>query len=207
MARVKSRPAAATIACALVAWGILAALASATARADTIFAVFENPKSGAPAVKGVPADAAMARQGALEIDTIEFGIENDLVIDPEVGAVGPGRASFRTLRMALPLGPGVAALLQASGAGGHYGDVTVHFRKDGKPADYATLSLKVAAVSSVEVSASAGHAPQATVELTYGSMKLASYAQAPNGQLAGTPEVGQWNAMTGTADYATIPKP
>ena len=189
---------------ALVLWG---ALLCAPAQADGIFVVFEDPAAGALPVKGAPFDDEMAKLGALEVDTLDFGIENSLVIDPRDGATGPGRAAFLPLRMALPLGPGVPALLQTAGAGGHYRDVTVHFRTSGRQAvAYATLALKLVAVTSVEVSASAGQ-PQASVALTYGSMKLDVYPQDAKGEVAKEPETGQWNAMTGTADFSTVPRP
>ena len=187
---------------ALVLWG---ALLCAPAEADAIFVVFENPAAGALSVKGAPFDDAMAKLGALEVDSLDFGIENSLEIDPRDGATGPGRAAFLPLRMALPLGPGVPALLQTAGAGGHYRDVTVHFRTSGRQAvDHATLALKLVAVTSVEVSA-VGGAPQAAVTLTYGSMKLDVYPVDAKGEVAKTPETGRWNAMTGTADFATVP--
>jgi type VI protein secretion system component Hcp len=199
-----ARPAA----CAATLAVLVCALASLPAKADAIFAVFANPASGALPVKGAPADANMAKLGALKIESVDFGLENTLVIDPEQGALGPGRPSFTTLTMTLPLGPGVPALLQTSAAGGHYGDVTLHFREEGeKPVEYATVSLKVVAVSRVEISAPAGEPPQATVDLTYGSMKLEFFAQDAGGQRARQPEVGQWNVMTGTADFSTVPKP
>ena len=198
------RPAARAAALAV----LVSALASMPAKADAIFAVFANPASGALGVKGAPADADMAKLGALKIESVDFGIENTLVIDPEQGAVGPGRPRFRTLTMTLPLGAGVPALLQTSAAGGHYGDVTLHFREDGEePVEYATLSLKVVAISAVEISAPAGEPPQATVDLTFGSMKLEFFAEDASGQPAKEPEVGQWNVMTGTADFSTVPKP
>jgi type VI protein secretion system component Hcp len=187
---------------ALVLWGVLL---GAPAEADAIFVVFENPAAGALPVKGAALDDAMAKLGALEVDSLDFGIANSLVIDPQDGATGPGRAEFQPLRMVLPLGPGVPALLQSAGAGGHYGDVTVHFRTGGRQTvDYATLALKLVAVTGVEVSAGAG-APQARVALTYGAMKLDVYPQDAKGEIATTPETGQWNAMTGTADFATVP--
>jgi type VI protein secretion system component Hcp len=195
-------------ACAAASAMLALALAAMPAMAaNAIFAEFATPARGAVAVKGASADADMAKLGALEIESLSFGIENPLVIDPAEGALGPGRPSFTTLTMALPLGPGVPALLQTSAAGGHYGDVTLHLRKDGSAVDYATLSLKVVAVARVEVSASAGGPPQATVDLTYGSMKLDVFAQDASGAVAKTPETGQWNAMTGTADFATVPRP
>jgi type VI protein secretion system component Hcp len=194
--------------CAAASATLFMALASMPAMAaDAIFAVFANPANGALAVKGAPGDPDMAKLGALEIDALAFGIENTLVIDPEQGALGPGRPSFAALTMTLPLGPGVPALLQTSGAGGHYGDVTLHLRKDGGSSDYATLSLKVVAVSRVAISATAGSTPQATVDLTYGSMQLELFAVDPRGQPADEPEVGQWNVMTGTGDFSTVPKP
>ncbi|MEM7024895.1 MAG: type VI secretion system tube protein Hcp [Pseudomonadota bacterium] len=178
------------------------------AQADSIYVVFENPEAGALAAKGGATDPDMAKLGAFEVDTLDFGIENSIVLDPRVGAVGPGRASFPPLTMTLELGPGVPALTQTSGAGGHYNDVTVHFRTSGTNAvEYATLSLKLVAVSSVEISASTTAAPQATVALTYGSMKLDFYPLDAKGVPAKDPVSGQWNAMTGTADYSTIPKP
>lgn len=185
---------------------LLGALLGAPAQADAIFVVFENPAAGALPVKGAPADAEMAKLGALPVDTLDFGIENSLVLDPRAGATGPGRASFLPLRMTLPLGPGVPALLQTSGAGGRYGDVTVHFRTSGEqPVAYATLSLKLVAVSSVEIQATTAGPPQTTIALTYGSMKLDHFAQDASGARASTPETGQWNAMTGTADFSTVP--
>jgi type VI protein secretion system component Hcp len=187
---------------ALVLWG---ALLCAPAKADAIFVVFESPAAGALPVQGAALDDAMAKLGALEVDSVEFGIENALVIDPREGATGPGHAAFLPLRMALPLGPGVPALLQTAGAGGHYGDVTVHFRTSGRQAvDYATLALKLVAVSSIEVSA-AGGAPQASIALTFGAMKLDVYPVDTKGAVATDPETGQWNAMTGTADFSTVP--
>ena len=102
---------------------------------------------------------------------------------------------------------GVPALLQTAGAGGHYRDVTVHFRTSGRQAvDHATLALKLVAVTGVEVSAGAD-GPQARITLTYGSMKLDVYPVDAKGEVAKTPETGQWNAMTGTADFSTVPKP
>jgi type VI secretion system secreted protein Hcp len=191
---------------------LLAALAAAAlappVAADAIYAVFENPVNGALAVKGDASDPAMAKQGALEINALDFGIANALAIDPKDGAVGPGRPAFAPLSLTLPLGPGVPALLQTSGAGGHFGDVTIHFRTGGgQPVDYATLALKLVAVSSVGITASTGGAPQATIGLTYGSMKLDLYAIDAKGVAAQTPETGQWNAMTGSTDFATVPKP
>lgn len=187
---------------------LLGALLCAPAQADTLFVVFEDPAAGALPVKGAPADAEMAKLGALPVYTLDFGIENSLVLDPRAGATGPGRASFLPLRMTLPLGPGVPALLQTSGAGGHYGDVTVHFRTSGEqPVEYATLSLKLVAVSRVEIQASTAGPPEATIALTYGSMKLDHFSQGSSGAPASTPESGQWNAMTGTADFSTVPTP
>jgi type VI protein secretion system component Hcp len=169
--------------------------------------VFENPAAGAVAVNGAALDEEMAKLGALEIDQVAFGIENSLVIDPAEGATGPGRAGFLPLTLTLPLGPGVPALLQTAGAGGHYGDVTVHFRTSGgRPAEYATLALKLVAVTSVEIAASAAGPPQATIALTYGAMKLDVFPQDTKGAIAPTPETGQWNAITGAADFATVPK-
>jgi hypothetical protein len=182
------------------------ALLSAAAEADDIFVVFENPAAGALAVKGAALEDEMAKLGALEVDAVDFGIENAVVIDPQDGATGPGRPDFLPLKMTLPLGPGVAALLQTAGAGGHYGDVTVHFRTSGRQAvDYATLALKLVAVTSVEISANPDEPPQAEIALTYGSMKLDVYPIDAKGAVAPTPETGQWNAMTGTADFATVP--
>jgi type VI protein secretion system component Hcp len=184
------------------------ALVSAPAAADGIFVVFENPAAGAVAVKGAALDDEMAKQGALEVDSAEFGVENALVIDPQEGATGPGRPDFLPLKLKLPLGPGVPALMQSSGAGGHYGDVTVHFRTSGKqPVDYATLALKLVAVTSVEVAAATDNPPRAEIALTYGSMKFDVYPTDAKGAVAPTPETGQWNVMTGTADFATVPKP
>ncbi len=187
---------------------MLCALAPGQADADAIFVVFESPTAGAVAVKGDASDEDMAKLGALEVDAVDFGIENPLVIDPEDAAIGPGRPAFTPLQLKLRLGPGVPALLQTSGAGGHYGDVTVHFRTSGnKPVEYATLSIELVAVSSVEVSASGGNPPQAAVSLTYGSMKLDVYPIDVKGAVATTPETGQWNVMTGTADFSKVPKP
>jgi Type VI secretion system effector, Hcp len=184
------------------------ALVSAPAAADGIFVVFENPAAGAVAVKGAALDDEMAKQGALEVDSAAFGVENALVIDPQEGAVGPGRADFLPLKLELPLGPGVPALLQTSGAGGHYGDVTVHFRTGGKqPVDYATLALKLVAVTSVEIAAATDSPPRAEIALTYGSMKFDVYPMDAKGAVASTPETGQWNVMTGTADFSTVPRP
>ena len=189
---------------ALVLWGVLL---GAPAEADAIFVVFENPAAGALPVKGAALDDEMAKLGALEVDSLDFGIENALVIDPRQGATGPGHAAFLPLRMALPLGPGVPALLQTAGAGGHYGDVTVHFRTSGRQAvDYATLALKLVAVTGVEVAAGTGQ-PQASIALTFGAMKLDVYPVDAKGEVATTPETGGWNAMTGTADVATVPNP
>jgi hypothetical protein len=184
------------------------ALVSTPAAADGIFVVFENPAAGAVAVKGAALDDEMAKQGALEVDSAAFGVENALVIDPQEGAVGPGRADFLPLKLELPLGPGVPALLQTSGAGGHYGDVTVHFRTGGKqPVDYATLALKLVAVTSVEIAAATDSPPRAEIALTYGSMKFDVYPMDAKGAVAPTPETGQWNVMTGTADFSTVPRP
>jgi type VI protein secretion system component Hcp len=183
-------------------------LLSAPASADAIFAVFENPAAGAVAVKGAALDDEMAKLGALELDQVAFGIENALVLDPADGATGPGRAAFPPLTMTLPLGPGVPALLQTAGAGGHYGDVILHFRTGGgRPAEYATLALKLVAVTSVEIAASAAGPPQATIALTYGAMKLDVFPQDTKGAIATTPETGQWNAMSGTAEFSVVPKP
>jgi type VI protein secretion system component Hcp len=188
----------------LVLWGVLLC---APAQADAIFVVFEGPAAGALPVKGAALDDEMAKLGALEVDSLNFGIEDSLVIDPREGATGPGRAAFLPLRMVLALGPGVPALLQTAGAGGHYRDVTVHFRTSGRQAvDHATLALKLVAVTGVEVSAGAD-GPQARVTLTYGSMKLDVYPVDAKGEVAKTPETGQWNAMTGTADFSTVPRP
>jgi type VI secretion system secreted protein Hcp len=190
------------------ALAMLLVLPGTPSYADAIFVVFENPGAGAVAVKGAVLDDEMAKLGALEIDAVDLGIENSLVIDPRQGATGPGRAAFLPLKMTLPLGPGVPALLQTAGAGGHYGDVTVHFRTSGKQAvDYATAALKLVAVTSVTVSANAVGPPQAHVALTYGSMKLDVYPIDAKGQISQTPETGQWNTMTGTADFSTVPKP
>jgi len=184
------------------------ALVSTPAAADGIFVVFENPAAGAVAVKGAALDDEMAKQGAVEVDSAAFGVENALVIDPQEGAVGPGRADFLPLKLELPLGPGVPALLQTSGAGGHYGDVTVHFRTGGKqPVDYATLALKLVAVTSVEIAAATDSPPRAEIALTYGSMKFDVYPMDAKGAVASTPETGQWNVMTGTADFSTVPRP
>ena len=172
-------------------------------RADGVFVVFENPAAGALAVQGAVLDEEMAKRGALEVASIDFGIENSLVLDPR-GATGPGRATLLPLRMTLPLGPGVPALLQTAGAGGHYGDASVHFRTSGRqPKEYATLSLKLVAVTGVEVATGGGGPPQATISLTYGAMKLDVYAQDTKGEISSTPETGSWNAMTGSADFAT----
>jgi hypothetical protein len=38
-------------------------------------------------------------------------------------------------------------------------------------------------------------------------MKLDLYAIDAKGVAAQTPETGQWNAMTGSTDFATVPKP
>jgi Type VI secretion system effector, Hcp len=194
-------------ACAALALLGIAVLC-APAEADGIFVAFGNPAAGALAVKGAALDEEMAKLGALEVESVNFGIENALVIDPEDGATGPGRPDFLPLKMTLPLGPGVAALLQTSGAGGHYGDVTVHFRTSGKlAADYATVALKLVAVTSVAISAGADGPPQAEIALTYGSMKLDVYPIDAKGAIAPTPETGQWNVMTGTADFSTVPRP
>jgi type VI protein secretion system component Hcp len=191
---------------ALVLLGI--ALVSAPAEADAIFVVFANPAAGALPVKGAALDDEMAKQGALEVGSAEFGVENSLVIDPQEGATGPGRPDFLPLKLELPLGPGVPALLQTAGAGGHYGDVTVHFRTSGRqPVDYATLALKLVAVTSVEVAAATDGPPRAEIALIYGSMKFDVYPMDAKGAVAPTPETGQWNVMTGTADFATVPKP
>lgn len=189
-----------------VALAVVAALLAAPpAAADAIYAVFANPAGGAVAVKGPISDAAIA--GALQVDTVDFGIENPLVIDPRDDAIGPGRANFKPLGMSLPLGPGIPALLQTSGAGGHYGDVTLHFRTSGShPVEYTTLTLKIVTVSAVEISASAGNPPQATITLAYGSMKLDVSPLDAKG-IAGDTETGAWNVMTGTADPTTVPKP
>ena len=161
---------------ALVLWGVLLC---APAQADAIFVVFESPAAGALPVKGAALDDEMAKLGALEVDSLDFGIANSLVIDPRRALPARAAPSFLPLRMVLPLGPGVPALLQTAGAGGHYGDVTVHFRTGGRqPVDYATLALKLVAVTGVEVSAGAG-APQARVALTYGSMKLDVFPRTP----------------------------
>jgi type VI protein secretion system component Hcp len=174
-------------------------------KADAIYAVFASQAGGAVAVQGDALDAAIA--GALQVETVDFGIENPLVIDPRDDAIGPGRANFKPLGLSLPLGPGIPALLQTSGAGGHYGDVTLHFRTNGARAiEYATLALKVVTVSSVEISASDDNPPQATVTLAYGSMKLDVVPLDAKGT-AGTAETGTWNTMTGTADFSTVPKP
>jgi type VI protein secretion system component Hcp len=184
------------------------ALCCAPAAADDILVVFEDPAAGALPVKGAALDDAMAKLGALEVESVEFGVENPVVIDPEDGATGPGRPDFLPLKLELPLGPGVPALLQSAGAGGHYGGVTVHFRTNGRDAvDYATLALKLVAVTSVEISADPDEPPQAQIALTYGSIKLDVYPRDAKGAVATTPETGQWNAMTGTADFATVPRP
>jgi len=186
--------------------GALAMLTlAAPATADALYVVFENPADGALAVKGAATDPDMAKQGALQVDTIDLGIENSLMIDPKDDAIGPGRATFKPLGFSLPLGPGVPALLQTSGAGGHYKDATLHFRTDAG-SEYATVALKIVTVTSVEIAASNGNAPQATVTLGYGSIKLDVSTLDAKGA-ASDPETGAWNAMTGTPDPSTVPKP
>ena len=184
------------------------ALASGPAAADAIFVVFDKPSNGALAVKGDSLDEDMAKLGALEVDQLAFGIENALVIDPGDNAIGPGRAALKPLAMTLPLGPGVPALLQTSGAGGHYGEVTVHLRTGGRqPVELATLTLETVAVSSVAISGNTSGPPQAAVTLVYGAIKLDVYAQDAKGAVATTPETGAWNTMTSSADLAAKPKP
>ena len=188
----------------LVLWGVLLC---APAQADAIFVVFEGPAAGALPVKGAALDDEMAKLGALEVDSLDFGIENSLVIDPREGATGPGRAAFLPLRMVLAwvqacrrcCRPRVPAATTATSR-------CTFARAAGRPVDHATLALKLVAVTGVEVSAGAD-GPQARVTLTYGSMKLDVYPVDAKGEVAKTPETGQWNAMTGTADFSTVPTP
>jgi type VI protein secretion system component Hcp len=204
-AAMSFRPLRASLALAIAFAAIGAATAAA---ADGVYAVFADPKAGALAVKGTASDSDMAKLDALEVNEIDFGIEKPLVLDPRQGAVGPGRPSFRPLSLSLPLGAGVAALLQTSGTGGHYGDVTVHFRTTGdKPVEYATLALKLVAVTKVEIAAEDGDRPRANVALIYGAMKLDVFPLDATGTPASTPETGQWSVVNNSTDFSKVPKP
>ena len=191
-----------------VGWALFAVVAlGAPAQADGIFVVFENPAAGALAVKGAALDDEMAKLGALEVEFGRFRHRELFGHRSERRCDRAGPRRIPAAAHAAALGPGVPALLQTAGAGGHYGDVTVHFRTSGRQAvDYATLALKLVAPTSVEIAAATDGPPQARVALTFGSMKLDVFAQDAKGEVATSPETGQWNAMTGTADFATVPR-
>lgn len=174
---------------------------AASTGANDVFLLFEpDPSNKLPSPKG----ESTVVKDAIEVDSFDFGIENQISIGAATTGAGAGKATFHAFTIKKPVDAASPFLFEASATGGHYNIVRLVLRRSGvqgsgKP--YLVFTFKLVAVKSIDWSGhSGGDQPVEQVVFEYGSLVITYMKQNPDGSL-GSPTSTGWNRVS------NIPEP
>jgi type VI secretion system secreted protein Hcp len=176
---------------------------AASAGANDVFLLFEpDPSNKLPLPKG----ESTVVKDAIEVDSFDFGIQNQISIGAATTGAGAGKATFHDFTIKKQVDAASPFLFEASATGGHYNIVRLVLRRSGvqgsgKP--YLVFTFKLVAVKSIDWSGSGGDRPVEQVAFEYGSLVVTYMKQNPDGSL-GSPTSTGWNRVTNVPE---LPSP
>jgi type VI secretion system secreted protein Hcp len=169
---------------------------AASTGANDVFLLFEpDPSNKLPLPKG----ESTVVKDAIEVDSFDFGIENQISIGAATTGAGAGKATFHAFTIKKPVDAASPFLFEASATGGHYNIVRLVLRRSGvqgsgKP--YLVFTFKLVGVKSIDWSGhSGGDRPVEQVVFEYGSLVITYMKQNPDGSL-GSPTSTGWNRVS-----------
>ncbi|MEM7047781.1 MAG: type VI secretion system tube protein Hcp [Pseudomonadota bacterium] len=147
------------------------------------FLIFKEPGPGAVAIKGETRDEKMQKDGAFEIESFSFSIENTLNIGSASGGAGAGKAEFAEFSVTKSVDSGSPGLFKTCCTGGHYNDVRLHMRRAGGDhastgKEFLIFKFKLVAVKSISWS-EGDEVPKEDVVFEYGAIQI-NYARQKN---------------------------
>jgi type VI secretion system secreted protein Hcp len=179
---------------------------AASTGANDVFLLFEpDPSNKLPLPKG----ESTVVKDAIEVDSFDFGIENQISIGAATTGAGAGKATFHNFTIKKPVDAASPFLFEASATSGHYNIVRLVLRRSGvqgsgKPyLPYLVFTFKLVAVKSIDWSGSGGDRPVEQVVFEYGSLVVTYMKQNPDGSL-GPPTSTGWNRVSNVAE---LPSP
>ena len=168
---------------------------AASTGANDVFLLFEpDPSNKLPLPKG----ESTVVKDAIEVDSFDLGIENQISIGAATTGAGAGKATFHAFTIKKPVDAASPFLFEASATGGHYNIVRLVLHRSGvqgsgKP--YLVFTFKLVAVKSIDWSGhSGGDRPVEQVVFEYGSLVITYMKQNPDGSL-GSPTSTGWNRV------------
>ena len=171
---------------------------------NEVFLLFEPGSSGnLPLPKG----EFTAIKDAIEVDSFDLGIENQISIGSAAGA-GAGKAKFHDFTIKKPVDAASPLLFEASATGGHYNAVRLILRRSGaqgsgKPyLPYLVFTFEMVFVKSIDWSGhSGGDRPEEQVVFQYGRLEITYHTQNPDGSL-GSPTSTGWDIIKNSSALA-----
>ncbi len=151
------------------------------------FLIFKEPGAGAVKITGETQDSKYKGEGAFEIDSFSFGVENTLNIGSRSTGAGAGKVTFKEFNVSKKTDSGSAGLFRTCCSGGHYGNVKLVLRRAGgdqtkSGAEFLIYEFALVAVKDISWEGSDGDdVPTESVIFEYGAIKILYAAQKAEG--------------------------
>ena len=145
--------------------------------------IFIKLGTNGPAIKGE--STARGHEGEVQAQSLTWGYAQTIAIGGAGSGAGAGKVEFQELHFTKFVDSTSPELYSMLASGKHFDQVVVTMQR-GNGVDFATFTLGLVAVSSVEGSADGQGAPIEDVGLVYGSALWQVKGQGPTG----------WNRVT-----------
>ena len=147
--------------------------------------------------KGEPA----VTDGAIEVDSFDFGMENSPNIGAATTGAGAGKAKFHDFTIKKAVDATSPLLFEASAMNHHYNIVKLFLRRSGAKLPYLAFTFKLVGVKSVDWSRrSGGDRPEEQVVFEYGSVAITYRRQNPADGSLGSPTFQSWSRISNSPD-------
>lgn len=171
------------------------------------FLVFKKAGPNAIDIKGETQDDVMKKEGAFEIASFSFGVENTVNITSANSGGGAGKVTFNEFTVEKQTDTGSAGLFHTCCAGGHYVDVELVLRRAGGAKDstgkpFLVYKFKLVMVKKIDWAGAGGDdVPKETVVFEYGAIRIEYTPQMADGKDGKTVDK-EWSRVKNKAAFA-----
>jgi type VI secretion system secreted protein Hcp len=180
-----------------------------------VFLVFEPDPSKQALPKGEsqvalpsgPKGEPTTIDGAIEVGSFDFGMENSPNIGSASAGAGAGKAKFHDFTIKKAVDAASPLLFEAAATGGHYNIVRLVLRRSGGKLPYLVFTFKLVGVKSVDWSGrSGGDRPEEQVVFEYGSVAITYRKQNLVDGSLGQPTFQSWSRISNSPDTSLTPE-
>ena len=165
------------------------------------FDAFCYSKSDKAKIPGETQDDEMMKLAAFELESFEFGAENNINIGSVTGGGGAGKATFKEMTIAKKTDTASTGLLECLVTGNHFQDLFIELRRSGGAADvsgktFMKFEFAMVMVQDITWSGASGDdVCTETVVLQYGAIKVQYFLQDKFGKMASKPSETMWSRV------------